>query len=324
MVRWTRMVTQVAGWLLLIGWAVATAGAGETAVGEWLAVLDTEQDKLPDPRVLAGPAEWTKPIPISFSVDYTLVTDYIFRGINFSEYADENRERLNHQLGVGAEFETESVGVFGIAVWFEWYAGQQQLTPSSNSHLQEVDYSAYWRYEVEALATTVELGWIAYVFPILEGDARYTHEWYVALALDDGKVLGLDAPILNPTVTMYHDLDDFKGRWIEVAISHDFPLSDCQALRDVVIAKDITITPSMTLGIDNRWLANAVAKGNSSTKLANLLYGLDVSFDVSSALNIPEQYGTITVTGFLYFSQALRDALLNDEFYGGVSVGYAW
>lgn len=215
MVRWTRTLTQVAGCLLLIGWAAATAGAGESAVGEWLAVLDTEPGGLPGEPTVAGPAEWKKPIPVSFSVDYTLVTDYIFRGVNFSEYADENRERLNHQLGVGAEFETESFGVFGIAVWFEWYGGQQQLTPESNSHLQEVDYSAYWRYEVEALATTVELGWIAYVFPILEGDGRYTHEWYVSLALDDGKVLGLDGPILSPTVTMYHDLDDFQGRWID-------------------------------------------------------------------------------------------------------------
>ncbi len=48
-------------------------------------------------------SEWGKSTPITFSFDYTIVSDYIFRGLNFSEYPGEGREKLNHQLGVGLE-----------------------------------------------------------------------------------------------------------------------------------------------------------------------------------------------------------------------------
>ena len=163
---------------------------------------------------------YTKPIPLSISVDYTLVSDYIFRGINFSEYAGEGREDLNHQLGVGAEFETESFGTFGVSLWVEWFAGQQNLTAPSSGNLQEVDYAAYWSYTVAELATTAEFGWIGYHFPRLSGDADFTHEWYVSLSFDDGVIFGTEEPVLSPTVTMYHDLDDFKGRWFEFGVSH--------------------------------------------------------------------------------------------------------
>ncbi len=38
--------------------------------------------------------------PLSVTLSYWLVSDYIFRGINYSEYAGEGREKPNHQLEV--------------------------------------------------------------------------------------------------------------------------------------------------------------------------------------------------------------------------------
>ena len=51
------------------------------------------------------------------------------------------------------------------------------------------------------------------------------------------------------------------------------------------------------------------------------------SFYLGGALGLPEDYGSISVTGFVRFSDAIRDDRgvgLNDEFYGGVSIGYEW
>ena len=74
---------------------------------------------------------------------------------------------------------------------------------------------------------------------------------------------------------------------------------------------DLTLTPSFVLGIDKRQM-------DQECHLHNLQYGLDIGYDLSSALNIPEQYGSVTVTGFLYYSDAINTDAINDEFRGEV------
>ena len=72
---------------------------------------------------------WKKPIPLTFTIDYTLASDYIFRGINFSEYRrrwgqpkNEGREKPNHQLATGVGLDLGDFGRAGGSVWFEWFA----------------------------------------------------------------------------------------------------------------------------------------------------------------------------------------------------------
>ena len=57
----------------------------------------------------------------------------------------------------------------------------------------------------------------------------------------------------------------------------------------------------------------------------NMTYGLVVSFDLKSALNLPDQYcGGLYVNGFINYSHALAEHFLDDNFWGGMSVGYEW
>ncbi len=324
MLRQKGMLIQMAVGVFVVGCIAGLTGAEELSEGTWLALADVVAKEPPTAQGRAEPVGSRKPIPLSFSVDYTLVTDYIFRGINFSEYSGEGREKLNHQVGAGLEFDTKRFGTLGLSTWFEWFAGQERLTPDESCNLQEVDYSVYWRYEVEPLATTMEFGWIAYHLPFLSGDSQFTHEWYVSLSLDDSKLLGTREAVFNPSFTYYQDLDDFEGSWIEISVSHDFALGEMKSLKATPVLKDVTVTPSVTLGIDHRWMAQAVGSGRDSTRLGNLLYGLEISYDLSSAMKIPDKYGSIALAGFLCFSQALRDELINDEFYGGMTLSYSW
>lgn len=267
--------------------------------------------------------EWAKPVPLTFSLDYTLVSDYIFRGANFSEYAGEGREKPNHQATFGVSYDAGDYGTFGFAAWFEWFAGQQALTPGDGSkNLQEVDYTVSWSYDLSKLNAsvplTVDIGWIAYTFPRAAGDAHYTNEWYVSLALDDSALFGTEEPVLNPYFAYYMDVDDVQGSWMELGVSHDFALADCCG--DLPCLKDMTVTPSAVLGIDHRYYAD-------STRLANVVFGLAVSYDLSGALDLPPQYGALTLSGFVNYSQTINDTIrqvLNDEFWGGMSVSYEW
>ena len=62
--------------------------------------------------------------------------------------------------------------------------------------------------------------------------------------------------------------------------------------------------------------------------MAYIQYGLNAAYDLSSALSVLKNAGDVTVSGFLYFNQALgnadSDGLIQDEFFGGVSVGWSF
>jgi len=83
------------------------------------------------------------------------------------------------------------------------------------------------------------------------------------------------------------------------------------------VLRHMTVTPSFVMGVDHGQLSGG-------TRLAHVQCGLDVSFDLGTALGLPANCGTLTLNGFLRFSDAVFNAVLNDEFWGGVTIGYGW
>lgn len=298
---------------------VARASSSRPEAGStWPGELATEEPET------ERETAWRKPVPLSFRIDYTMATDYIWRGINLSEYPGEGREKLNHQLGTGVEFETP-IGTLGASVWFEWYAGQERLTPASSRMLQEVDYSVYWSYGLEPIATTLEIGWIAYELPRAKGDLRETYEVYGKLSLDDSIIFGV--PLLSPYVYWGLDYDlGENGSWVEVGGSHEFAAADLEPLASVPVVKDLALTPSVAVGFDYRYLDKfaGIEGARSARRVANVVYGLDLGFDITGALSTPARYGNVKGGGFLNYSQGIRQDLLSDELYGGVYIAYEW
>ena len=93
------------------------------------------------------------------------------------------------------------------------------------------------------------------------------------------------------------------------------------------VLRGISFEPSLTLGVDHRWIDPALGRPNGTTRLGNLLYGLSMTYGCARlmrSVRIPEAAGAVYVNRFVNFSQAFRDDLLNDEFYGGMTVGYEW
>jgi hypothetical protein len=321
----------------------------------WLAAIDNvEQTPQPEPMV-AEPTGWTKPIPVSFAIDYTMASDYMFRGINFSEYAGENREALNHQLSVGTEVDLGQYGRVGGGFWFEWYADQNdqsagfntnQYNDTENNHIQEIDYFVYYGYTIECIGLDAELGFTWFHFPyvrhlamgpssgqVASGDAATTQELYLNLSWDDSilwRCLGMDVtePILNPYLYTAWDLDLANGAsYQEFGLSHDFALADwCPA----PVIEDMTLTPSWSMAWSNNWLDNYAldtdtSGGNSNYDgLMNMTYGLNLNWSMSDTFGIPEQYGSLYLAGFINYSQALARHWMDDYFWGGMSVGYEW
>jgi hypothetical protein len=333
-----RLTLALASVALVVGMMPLAASADEG--GNWLNAVAQEQGTLkqvgaekPEGTVPAeGPA---KAIPgLGLAVDYSLVSDYIWRGQNFSEWDGEGREALNHQAAFTVSLDTSEalgmkLGTFSANVWMEFYADQNNARrvgaadTNQDCTLQEVDYTIDWAYDVTDFLT-VNAGWIGYHFPQSEGDDRMTNEWYVGLSADDSelwKMCGIDFS-LNPTLTYYIDVDNAdEGQWIIAGLSHDFVMAE-MGMQDTPVLKDTTITPSVQFHFDHRYLNT-----NRTTKLSSINYQLDMSVDLSSALDIPAEWGGVSIGGFLAYSQAIDDgdaAGISDEFYGGMNVGWEW
>ena len=335
--------------------------------GDWLAAVIAQGKTAPEGETLGadaaragaasagdvppgeGEGEVQEPIkllPVKLSFDYALVTDHVWRGINFSEYRREGTERVNHQFGLAVELDTEDIldagymlGTVGASIWFQIYGGNLAISGGRHDHLQQVDYTLYWRNKLEQTATEVKAGWVHRTWPRLHGDPRITNadlettnEVFVKLTFNDGALIGETEPLLNPYVYYGLDLDiTDEGSWIEMGVEPRFALSDYEAFHDSPLLRYMTVAPSARLGIDHRYLhvlaptaSPSFERGQEATRLGTFVYGAKIEYDLSNALGMPEEYGSLKAASFIYFSDALREDILNDELYGGFKIGYSW
>ena len=277
----------------------------------------------------AGPQEQKR--PWSLGLTYSLYSDYVFRGINLSEYPGEGREKPNHQLSVDLGLDLASLwggapgslGWLTFTTWFEWYADQEILNPAAGgNNLQEVDYTIGWSYDVDSITSTVGIAFVFYTFP--HAKPVNTQELDFSLDHNDAWMWNWLWPdnedgVLNPSILYAIDLDaTHNGGWIELGFSHEWSLTDYLAL-----------TPSVTVAIDHGYLDPILGTGRGpSTRLAYVQYGMNLDYDLTTACSLPSDYGSLTLSGFLFFNDAVGNpednGLIQDEFFGGVSVGWSF
>lgn len=311
-------------------------------------------DPIDDPN---PEGEWVKDVPLTVRFGYSLVSDHIWRGYNLTEYTGEGRERPSHQFEFDLALDLKELamseadlGFVGARIWFQSYSGQMAQYRkaalatgsggSSGDHLQQVDYTLYWQVDIEQ-TFEVELGLTYRTWPRLESMSlpanlpRYGHnderttEVYIQIKLDDSELFGRDTPLLSPSLLYALDIDETdEGSWIEIGVEHEFHLGQVGAFDEATPLRHVTITPSVTLGLDHRYLDSfgrfARRSHQKADRLGNMVYGLEFEYDLSRGLQMREESGRVVLGLFIKFSDALREDLLNDEFYGGVTLGYRW
>jgi hypothetical protein len=258
-------------------------------------------------------AEAESSLPVSLDVSYYLYSDYIFRFVNFSEYAGEGREKPNHQMTTSLGLDLGDFGSLSFDAFFEWYAAQEKINGEGHN-LQEVDYALSWSYYIEQISTELSLGLTWYTFP--NDKAINTFEYNIGLAHNDAWMWQWLWPenedgVLNPTFSLAHDIDELGGVWMELGISHTFDL-----------VENLTITPGYLVAIDGCYLQD------NTFRFAGDQWSLITEYDLGSLLHLPDYAGSLTVTGELYFNNAWGTAedneTIQDEFWGGMSVNWSW
>lgn len=287
-------------------------------------------------------------LPVTVSISYYLLSDYIYRGANFSEFRGEGREDLNHQMTTSIALDLKKlglgdIGTFGFDTFWEWYARQKKLNPDfgGGQNLQEADFQFWWEYHVEQIATDIRIGWWWYTFPnsagLLRSDKAHgndnndrTAEWNIKFSHNDAWAWKWlfpdnDDGILNPYFFFAQDVTlGSPSIWMEIGFSHPFTIPGVD---------NLTITPGWTVAIDGGWLKHALQRPNADhLQFAYQLFSLNVTYDLTPILKLPKWAGSVSVSGLLYFQDAWglerdnsRDSgVIQDEFYGGMSVNWTW
>jgi hypothetical protein len=275
-------------------------------------------------------AEKEKPaVPISFGLTYALYSDYWWRGVNFSEYPGEGREKLNHQLTVSVAFDLGDFGKIGYNTWFEWYAAQKQLDPElGGQNCQEVDYTIWYTYSVKQIKTDVTLGMTFFEYmnlaPALREDSDpgnnnddRSQEIYLTFEHNDAWMWKWLFPnnedgVLNPTFLIAQDIGSIVGTWTEWGFSHDFKIPGID---------NLTVTPGYKVAAQcSYWQPGCFLAGDT--------WSLITTYDLTPVLKLPAWAGTLTVGGELYYWNAYGNlassGISNDLLWGGMTVNWAW
>ncbi len=325
--RKSGLIALIAGLLVSIcpqlAYSQTTAPAGKAAEPAVPAVAEKEKvDQAPE-----SVPELAK--PFSLGVTYYLMSDYVFRGVNYSEFPGEGREKLNHQMSTSLDIplgKDGKLGNFGFDTFFEWYAGQEELN-GNGTNFQEVDFGLRYSYNVEAIATEVTVGWSDYTYPHVTGPLDRTNEWYIKLEHNDAwmwRWLGYKGEdgILNPSFLFAQDTGYILGQWYEIGISHPFE-----------VCKNVTWTPKCTFAFDGGYLQPALNGGRGSGKFeyAYTQPGMEISYNMTELLHLPKWAGTVTLSGQLFYNivsdverERNQSPLVRDILFGGMALGWTW
>jgi hypothetical protein len=269
--------------------------------------------------------------PFSLAVSYYLMSDYVFRGVNYSEFAREGREKLNHQLSTSIDVplgKEGKFGDFGFDTFFEWYSAQKSLN-GNGSDFQEVDFGLRYSYDVSAIKTKVTVGWTVFNYPhIVSPRHDRSNEWWFRFDHNDAwmwRWTGYkgEEGILNPSFFMAQDMGYILGQWYEIGLSHPFE-----------VVKNVTWTPKLIFAFDGGYMMPAIngGKGTGEFEYAYTQPGMEIKYDMTELLHLPKWAGSIYISGNLYYnfvSEVERDRannrpLVKDLLFGGMSVGWNW
>ena len=197
------------------------------------------------------------------------------------------------------------VGGFTASIW-----GNMDLTdhkqgpgtPSEKGQFTEIDYAL--DYSGEAWGFGYSLGVIYYDFPHLTNDAGTT-EIYAGLSKD---------MFLNPSITMYYDIDDINGAYISGGIGHTV-----ENIFSLGEGLPVNLDLSASLG----WGSSGYTKSYwgapaTSSALNDLVLGAALPFDLGKGMSVTPFLNWVTLVDDDIRSTNAYDTD-SDYLFGGIS-----
>lgn len=224
--------------------------------------------------VTVATSAWAQADKPEFELTFDYMGKYIWRGQNLSDDPA-------FQPGMSTSYKGITAGIWG-----------SMETTDINTHkgdFTEVDYYLDYTASVPGMEKlSYSAGVIYYDFPAT--NTQDTTELYWGLSLD--------AP-LNPSITMYHDVDEPSGIYASFAIGHS-------------MEKVAEISPEMPIGMDI-----SVSTGWGDSDYNEYYWGPkeDAMNDLTISMGFPVSMGSWTLTPSINYATILDSDLRKSDTY---------
>ncbi len=251
-------------------WTVCNPAAAEDDKQE----VDTHSATQAEPAA-AAPAEESSPLTITPSL--AVFSHYMFRGVNLYDGS-------SIQPSVGGLYDTGDYGTFGANVWSHVSADEGM----KDADFWEIDYTLSYAYTIDAV--TLSAGHIWYTYPDDNGGALLNSNEVFASA-------SVDMP-LTPTLSYYHDYDEFDYSYYELGFSHNF--------EPKALGEGFNLAPFVAFG----FASNAADTG---------VYQDDGLVQTTMGVSFQIPWGIFTVKPMLAYTKE-ADAIATDQFWSGITI----
>jgi hypothetical protein len=219
-----------------------------------------------------------------FSVDFNtyIASDYMFRGQNLYD-------GTSVQPSVGVNYDSD-FGTLSALGWAHFSAeGDRQ-----EEKFTEVDATLSYSYTFDPLTVSIGNSW--YTYPRSKDEIDNTAEAFITLIFDDTEYSPF---LLTPTVSVFHDYEEFDNQYYELGLSHTFEVGSD--------ANPFVFTPFAAFGF-----ASNAEKIYEDNGLVQITWGVSWEFES----------GDVSVVPNLSYTHKIDDNTVN-EFWFGLSFGFS-
>lgn len=265
--------------------------------------------------------------PLSGTVGYKFMTDYMWRGINMTSALGDATGKGAHELTYGLALDLADVGVDDVGT-----VGVTVTEAYFNSYARTSASKAFTDIDV-TLSRVCPWSGGEWVFGYsnykwantgLGSDAR-SQELSASYSFQDGEImralLGTDMGenVLNPTVSYILDYDEAEnGGLVVLALSHPMEPAEMPG---------VTLTPAMTLVYDDRYYGPYLESLNlpddslgKHRKMGYLEYALRAGADLGDMLGVTD--GQLDMLSGVAYLDGVE--LPDAKWYAHLGVAYKW
>ena len=270
---------------------------------------------------------------VHFDLAIRYTTDYVYRGVDRSEYLGRlpdnlpdgdlpppvDPTNLDHDATfvTGAEdrpnLQIDAKLSFDLGKLPHPYLGVfvNVFNADPLSRFQEV--RPFFGVEWALKPFLFDFGHVTYILP--EREYANTSEVYARLTLDDRRLFRTDKPVLSPYAFAAYDYDLYDGWYFEAGIKHQFVLADW----------GITLTAIADAGYVVHNAAYQESVDGPRSGFQHYDVGLIAEYSLNKVLNIPPRYGQFAIEGFVMWTDQLDAEILADpQLWGGAGIVFRY
>ena len=258
------------------------------------------------PPTPVGPDEGTNEGGVSLELDVRYLTDYLYRGVDYTRTDRSDNEEMDMNISAMMRFDLGErmphpfVGTTANVYDSDPESRFQEFRPSVGADLtlQPVKFTAALQ---------------SYTYP--QREDLETSEALFKVQLDDSRMLGADRPLLQPYVMVAYDYDLNDGFYIEGGVSHDFVIEDLS----------MVITPVAAIAYTRGWQQQFVFVADEGNGWQHFDVGLNAKYKLNSLLNISPRFGEWYARAQIFHSEHLAESTVgHSQTWGGLGIGFEY